>query len=164
MRFTQMLKVCNPDEGDGRWAYSLAWNFIPQRALGAATVFNFFEPGFVQPGALAAAGLVAPEFQIHNGATAVGIANFFNAQLSRNVYAGASGIKVQLTDFRPLAATPDVLVDRLALYLTADSMPAARRREIADGIRSLPAEIGDFERAQFAAYLICNSPSAAVQK
>ena len=46
-----------------------------QRALGAPTVFNFYEPDYLPPGELGAAGVYAPEFQIANETTAMTSAN-----------------------------------------------------------------------------------------
>jgi uncharacterized protein (DUF1800 family) len=50
-------------------------NNFAQRPLGAPTVFNFYEPDFQPPGALADAGLYAPELQIANETTAMTSAN-----------------------------------------------------------------------------------------
>lgn len=46
-----------------------------QRALGAPTVFNFYEPDYLPPGELATAGVYGPEFQIANETTAMTAAN-----------------------------------------------------------------------------------------
>jgi uncharacterized protein (DUF1800 family) len=46
-----------------------------QRPLGAPTVFNFFQPDYQQPGAIADAGLYSPELQIVNETTLINAAN-----------------------------------------------------------------------------------------
>jgi len=46
-----------------------------QRPLGAPSVFNFYEPDFAVPGAIAGLGLVSPELQIINESTAILAAN-----------------------------------------------------------------------------------------
>jgi uncharacterized protein (DUF1800 family) len=46
-----------------------------QRPLGARSVFNFFAPDYAQPGPIATASLVSPEFQIVNQATLLSSAN-----------------------------------------------------------------------------------------
>ncbi len=53
--------------GDNRrWGPVNPQNAYFQRPLGAPSVFNFFEPDYRQPGAILAANLVSPEFQIIN--------------------------------------------------------------------------------------------------
>lgn len=48
------------------WGTSSPQNVFFQRPLGAPSVFNFYEPDYQPPGALADAGLFGPEFQIIN--------------------------------------------------------------------------------------------------
>src|SRR5262249_7641108 len=58
---------------DGKWRiHNLedAAFGLDQNPLRAPTVFNFFEPTYVMPGAIAQAGLVSPEFKITNEETA----------------------------------------------------------------------------------------------
>lgn len=57
-----------------------------QRPLGAPSVFNFFEPDYQPPGALDAADVYAPEFQIANETTAMTAAN----ELWSRIWAGYS--------------------------------------------------------------------------
>jgi uncharacterized protein (DUF1800 family) len=54
---------------------------LAQRPLGAPSVFNFYEPDYRQPGAIADAGLYSPEFQIINESTFISTADEFWARI-----------------------------------------------------------------------------------
>jgi uncharacterized protein (DUF1800 family) len=83
--------VSGDTRGDGyrRWARfangcsSGSWPqcAYQQRPLGAPTVFNFYEPDYQAPGTISELGLVSPEFQIINEATAVLTANDLYTQI-----------------------------------------------------------------------------------
>lgn len=68
---------------------------ITQRPLGAASVFNFFEPDYQQPGAIADAGLYSPEFQILDESTAISGSDALNTL----VFAGYSMPNATTTNF-----------------------------------------------------------------
>ncbi|MBX9793174.1 MAG: DUF1800 domain-containing protein, partial [Burkholderiaceae bacterium] len=57
-------------------------NGLGQSPLLAPSVFNFYSPNFRQPGAIAKAGLYAPEFQITNESTVIGYANFMLSHIA----------------------------------------------------------------------------------
>nr|MDP9121983.1 DUF1800 domain-containing protein [Acidobacteriota bacterium] len=58
---------------------------LDQNPLRSPTVFNFFSPGYVQPGAVAQAGLVAPEFEITSEETVFGAAHYFSLVIYNGV-------------------------------------------------------------------------------
>jgi uncharacterized protein (DUF1800 family) len=61
---------------DGRrWGPTNPQTAYLQRPHGAPSVFNFYEPDYQQPGAIAAANLYSPEFQIINENTSMLAAN-----------------------------------------------------------------------------------------
>jgi uncharacterized protein (DUF1800 family) len=154
---------------------------LAQTPLRSPSVFNFYRPGFVPPNtAIAAAGLVAPEFQITNEVSVIGYLNTM-----RNVIgSGAGGRAAGATrnDIQPdygvelaLAAEPAVLLDRIDLLLTARSLPGARRDQIRTAVASvpLPAANGSNQaqidsarrnRVNLAIYLTMASPEYLVQK
>lgn len=57
------------------WGTSSPQNAFFQRPLGAPSVFNFYEPDYQPPGAIADAGLFGPEFQIINENSTMQTAN-----------------------------------------------------------------------------------------
>jgi len=66
-----------------------------QRPLGAASVFNFYEPDYQQPGEIADAGLVAPEFQILDESSAISSSDAF----WRMVFSGYTATSPTTTTF-----------------------------------------------------------------
>jgi uncharacterized protein (DUF1800 family) len=70
-----------------RWGPTNPQNDYQQRPLGAPSVFNFYEPDYRQPGAVADAGLFSPELQIIHEVSAISAAN----DLYRRICAGYGG-------------------------------------------------------------------------
>jgi uncharacterized protein (DUF1800 family) len=165
LRVTALLRAFDGASGDGRFiANSLANTERPliQAALRAPTVFNFFEPEYVEPGLLAAAGLYAPEFQIHNDTTAISVPNY----LYSFIYATRSTTNIGLTfdSYLTLAKQPGPLVDALNPLLSAGTIPTLMRDRIVTALNALPASTSDLERVRAAVYLVVSSPEASVQK
>jgi uncharacterized protein (DUF1800 family) len=157
-----------------------------QSPMHAASVFNFFVPDYVRAGRLAQAKMVAPEFQITNEDSAINTLNQIEWQAYKFVdssgatYFSPQGYSVagSITDesvllrtaaWEPLADTPDALVDRLALVLMQNDMPAAMRSALVNYIGGIDASpYGDQApykgyRVIEAASLIVNSPQYVVQ-
>ncbi len=180
LRATAILRTLEGASNLGR--YANAPFFIPQGAesslgqtpLHAPTVFNFFEPNYVQPGALAASGLYAPEYQILNDTTVISQPN----QLWNFIYANRSAtntiettVGIRLDSLLPLARTPAALVDRANLLLAAGSLPKAVTDRFVAAITAMPNGTGatlttaqDIERVRSALYLTVSVPQGAIQK
>ncbi|MDH5264217.1 MAG: DUF1800 family protein, partial [Betaproteobacteria bacterium] len=119
IRFANFLRGLNARSPSGRnriWYLDSADEGLNQSPLLAPSVFNFFSPNYRHPGALAAAGLVAPEFQVTTETSMVGGLNFF-ARLIRNGYYGRDDTRLSfdLAPLNALAADPAALADRLNL-------------------------------------------------
>jgi hypothetical protein len=127
-------------------------------------VFNFFEPDYVVPGTLAAAGLHAPDYQILTDTTAITVPNF----LFNYIYTAAQPKDDQLTlkldPLLPLAKTPGPLLDYLDLVFCGGSMPQKSRDDITAALAALPPAASDLERARLALHLTVISPEAAIQR
>jgi uncharacterized protein (DUF1800 family) len=181
LRATAMLRAYGASANTGRFAIFNPEGNLAQAALRAQTAFNFFEPYFVQPGALAAAGLYAPEYQIMTDTTAISIPN----QLWNYIYSNRSGAFGGATARNPaettvgfswdnsmlaLARTPQVLVDQLNLVLAGGALPKAISDRIATAITAMPANTAatynasDLERLRSAIYLTVSIPQGAIQK
>lgn len=125
-----------------------------QNPLYSPTVFNFFKPGFTQPGLLAANGLLSPEFQIFTDVTSIWSANrFYNTLIWGDyIYDVATGNGLEYDpDFSELrailntSATPQSspvvraqLVDTLNERLLGGTMSAALRQTILESLNDLP--------------------------
>jgi len=168
LRLTALWRAFDARAANGRYEYprpELDWG---QAALRSPSVFNFFLPDYRPPGALARAGLYAPEFQVQNDTQGIRMANAF-ARFVLSQYEGAPGglsdsdVAIDTTQVAALAATPAALCDELDTLLLAGRMGPALRAQILDLLRQLPGAAPE-ARAVRAIYLVVTSPEFAVQK
>jgi hypothetical protein len=158
-----------------------------QEPMKSPSVFNFYLPNYTPPGALAQAGLVAPEFQIINATSGVTAPNYFwgavggslhrwgmenparqvklnlNQEMLMNVPPGAIG--VYDPDDQPL--DPDPLLRRLDLVLTGGTLTPRNFQIIREAMqRTGPDTNGDWvnDRMRLAICLIMSTPEFAVQR
>ena len=143
------------------WYCDITDGDLAQSAMYAVSVFNFYMPGFIQPGPLAQAGLVAPEFQITNETSSMTVQNF----LRNGIYGGFKwgDIKLNLANEQALSSDPTGLVDHVALILCAGNINATVRQIIINQVAAWPAN-DTFGRAALAVHLVSITPDAAVQK
>jgi uncharacterized protein (DUF1800 family) len=148
-------------------------NFVTafgQRPMSSPTVFNFYEPDYQQPGAIADAGLFAPEFQITNESTVYTLSNGLYA-FSAGAYVGMSGTVPTdrpLLDLSGLAAKAHsgdyagMVADanRLMLY---GSMPAAMQTTLQNMLAFMSGAT-DLEKSWSLVYLVAISPNYAAQR
>lgn len=173
IRFANFLRAFKATSPSGRnRIHSLdnADEGLNQSPLLAPSVFNFFSPNYRHPGALAAAGLVAPEFQITTETSMVGGLNFF-AHLAKKGYYGSGDTRLtmDLAGLNALAADPAALADRLNLLFMNGAMTPATRNAIVAAVWRLPAPAaGDTSavayRVKAALIMVALSPEFAIQK
>ncbi|HUR57769.1 MAG TPA: DUF1800 family protein [Opitutaceae bacterium] len=146
---------------------SNVYGSLAQAALKSPTVFNFYHPDYVLPGPLAAAGLVAPEFEITDDNFAISVPNFlrtFTLATVPTTTAAPYAITLNLAYEQTLLGNPSALLDHLNLVLCASAMPAATKTRITTALAALPAATSALERAQTAVLLTVTTPAAATQK
>ena len=143
LRLVHWARTFGVTSKDGSWKIgnlSNPANQLGQSPLRSSSVFNFFRPGYVPPStAIAAGGLVAPEFQLVNETSVGGYLNFMQNILqygfnSQDVMASYAVEKTLVTD-------ADALVTRIALLLTANQLSAANKALIV-GALATPAVTG----------------------
>lgn len=164
VRVSSLFRAFAGAADNGRYAISVSnsTNNLGQANLNSATVFNFFEPGYVLPGDLAAAGLYAPEYQILTDSVAISSVNV----LYNHVYAtrGATTIGLDLSGLTSIAKQPEQLVDRLNVLLCGGSLSTADRARIITFLKAIPASTSDLERLRSSIYLCVVGPAGAIQK
>lgn len=168
LRATAFMRSFGARSDSGRYNID-AYPALAQAALRAPTVFNFFEPGFIGPGALAKSGLTAPEFQIVTDTTAITSINFYNTYINNIRPAipspdNSEVIYLQLENILPLAKSPQALVDQLNLLLGASALTKSTTDIIVAALTALPSATDDLERVRTAIYLVVNAPEGATQK
>ncbi len=172
LRATALLRAFDGRSNSGRFAIPNPESTLAQAALRAPTVFNFFEPDFVLPGAIASAGLHAPEYQILNDTTALTQPNFYYSLTYFNrstTDLNQQTVGLSLNPWLPLAANPRALAEALNLVLAAGGLPPAALERVVSAVSALPVSTGtntsnNLERVRTAIYLTLTSPAAAIQK
>ena len=168
VRLGHLLRATNavpPADGKWRiWDTSDAGYGLDENPLRAATVFNFFEPTYSQPGPIAQAGLVAPEFKITTDTSVFGAADYLHDVI---YYGAAFDPYTIFPDYSGLVGLADSdLLDDLNLVMMANSMSpqmrAALQTALADPNFSDPNDATT--RVRNLLYLIELSPEYVVQR
>ena len=129
VRMVQWARTFDVRSASGAWRiwdHSDAGDSLGQNPLRAASVFNFFRPGYVPPNTTLSSGKVAPEFQIVNETSVGGYLNYMMSVISSGV-SYSSDMRAAYTRELPLSilptvANPSALVDRLNLLLCAGQL------------------------------------------
>jgi uncharacterized protein (DUF1800 family) len=167
LRGTELLRAFGGNSNSGRFNISNPEANLGEASLRANTVFNFFQPDYIQPGPLAANGLYAPEYQLLTDTTAITIPNFlytyiYNARSATNTVDQTIGL--DLTTALTLVKTPQSLLDNLKLVLTGGTLSAATNTRILAAINGMPNGTSDTEKVRTSIYLMMTSPDGAIQK
>jgi uncharacterized protein (DUF1800 family) len=139
---------------------------LGQSPLRSPSVFNFFRPGYVPPNtAIATAGKVAPEFQLHNETSTSGYINFMQ-RMTRN---GIRDVIPSYATLLPIADDVPAVVDWLNLRLTANQLSGDTLTVVATALATfnITAASSDSDKLDMlaaACFLILISPDYLVQK
>ena len=166
LRFTAWMRAFGATSASGNFRIGVLDNQLGQTPMRAPSVFNFFRPGFVPPNTtLAAADLVAPEFQITHEISVAAYANFIQGTIQNGIGTG-SDVRADYTPIYALADNADALVARVNLLLAANSLSAATVTSIRDAVNAIPPTANDARqnRTQLAIYLTMTAPEYLVQK
>ena len=195
LRMTRIFRAFQPTpkiygaSGDNRLFLDLLESYPyymdEEAPLYAPTVFNFFKPGFAQPGAITAAGLVSPEFQIFDSVTAMQEANRNYSLIYSNISVTEpvpTGMNIKLDLSEPLAiltsptytthpAAQAALVDYFNRRLLGGLMSPFLRQEILNAYTAAAAASSSFnytaanelKRVQLGLDLVMFSPEFNVQ-
>jgi uncharacterized protein (DUF1800 family) len=171
-RATALLRAFDAASNLGRLNIANPEGALAQAALRAPTVFNFYEPNYVLPGSIAEAGLYAPEYQILTDTTALTQPNFYYTYIYNNrsmTDMAQQTIALTLTNWLPMARTPQQLVDSLNLLLAGGALPKVASDRMVAAITAMPVgtatnTANDLERVRSAIYLVITSQYGAIQK
>ena len=171
LRYTQFSRAVDIDQAYGNFwniGYSY-WQEAGQMVLSSPSVFNFFLPYFQPNGPIADAGLIAPEFQIHNSKTSIGYMNHVfdwtaYGYLMSDWLQDSPNVSVDFYKYEPLARDPEVFLNYLDIVFTYGMLTDRTRRIIRNNCSRI--ERIDFKRsrAQLALYLMMISPDYNISK
>lgn len=168
IRFTHLMRATGAKAANGR--NSVWWLDSPEDGLGqspllAPSVFNFFSPFFARPGAIAKAGLVSPEFQIHTETQVVGNGNFFSRVVQDRGFGfdDEGRLALDLAPWTAIAGDTNALIDQLDVVFTARSMSAATRAILTKAVNAIAASRPN-RRVRTALTLLMVAPDFVVQR
>ncbi|XOV82007.1 MAG: DUF1800 family protein [bacterium] len=146
----------------------LVGQFLTQQfVLSAPSVFNFYLPDFLPSGELGDGGFVAPEFQITNASTIIGMTNLvayaLYSEQSIDTPAGFATIRPDLAEFTSVADDPAALLNRINLVFMAGTMGTETQQIIREALGDYAdAGLTPEGLAQVALYLTLISPDYAI--
>ena len=164
VRLVQWAKTFNVASASQSWPFgstSSSANRLGESPGRAPSVFNWFRPGYTPPGsAIAAGGMVAPEFQITNEPTVIAYVNYMQAVIAN----GAGDAKPDYAALTTIAADSQALLTELNLVLAANQISAAtvaRMKSALDTIATTTTA-GTLNRIHAAIVLVMASPEYLV--
>lgn len=131
VRFLNWARGFNAGSPTGAWAIgdlSEPSSRLGQSPMRSPSVFNFFRPGYVPPGGVAAAaGLTVPELQLANETSVAGYLNYMQRAIAGS---GIGDVRANYSGLLALVTNTKALLDELNLVLAAGQVPAARLAEL----------------------------------
>ena len=175
VRLVHWMRSFSARSTDGR--FMLGTTSDPSTQLGQSpmlspSVFNFFRPGYIPPNSrVGALGLTAPEMQITNENSMAGYLNYMRNAINAGVGTRVNNVLDIQADYSAelaLAANPDLLVDRVNLLMTGNSLSTATRTSIRNAVASVnigttTAAADSRNRVNLAIYLVMASPEYLFQ-
>jgi uncharacterized protein (DUF1800 family) len=167
------------------WHMSYTDSSLTQTPLRSPTVFNFFYPDYKFPGALAAAGMTTPEFQLTSDTSVAVQMNFIAGGLLNNTgntnglssFTGGNGaIALDLGSWMTLGYTSNAgipsLVDALSSLLTGGELTPGVKDAIVTYVASTtrfpysnpPTDSQMRDRVRAVAHLLLTSPDFTIQR
>ncbi|MEL7449825.1 MAG: DUF1800 domain-containing protein [Pseudomonadota bacterium] len=166
-RLAGLLRQFNASAADGFIAYTgiPLQELAAQHPLSSPSVFNFYLPDHSPAGAIADAGMVAPELQIVTSTTVVGMANLLDLAVTSGRITDLpepfAPMTLDLSNYLALADDPAALIDELDVLLTHGQLSTASRDVILDAVTATP----DLDlRLRTALYLLLISPDYTVRQ
>ena len=144
VRFVHFVNAMGGKSKNGRnsvWWLDSPDDYLGQSPLLSASVFNFFSPFYTRPGAIAQAGLVAPEFQNASDTQVVGSTNFFSRMISDGGigFDDVNRVDFDTTPWLAAASSTGGLLDRMNWLLFSGSMSNSTRTVLEKAINAVPA-------------------------
>ena len=170
VRTAQMLRYfrANSPAGGFPFYFTSLSRSILQEPLASPSVFNFYLPDHRPFGAMAEAGLVGPELQLVNTATAISLPNqlrWWSFDLNGTGWGADNVLTLDLAPEKAVADDADALVRRLDARLTGGRLSPETFSAIRDCIERYNWTMDDAMRAdrtRMAYYLVAMSADGAI--
>jgi uncharacterized protein (DUF1800 family) len=137
MRLTGWARAFGATSPSNAWAIgdtSSPVNRLAQSMGRSSSVFNFWRPGYVPPATtIAAAGMVAPEFQVTNEVSVVAYVNFMQTLIP----SGMGDFKADYTAINAKAGDSAALLDEINTVIAAGQLSASTVAAIRAAVDSI---------------------------
>ncbi len=145
---------------------------LAQNVFNAPTVFNYYPPGYIVPGA----AIPGPEFAIMTTGTSIGRANLGNTlafgQVNINLPNTPEGTSLNLAEMQSLVAadpTSNLLLDTLNKRMMHGTMSPEMRSTVMTAVNAVtmsnpPTSAQTLARARQAIYLVATSSQYQIQR
>jgi uncharacterized protein (DUF1800 family) len=172
LRYTHLAKSLPTITDQGRY-WNNGYNYLNatrQHVMASPTVFNFYLPDFQPVGDIGSAGLVAPEFKLHNTATSIGYINEVHGWTIWNglMYSwegswpdNLDGAYLLTTDLQNISNDTEDLINELDMLLTHGQLSDETRQILRTALNPLYwtwDTSSAYHRTRLAIYLIMISP------
>ncbi|RYZ05686.1 MAG: DUF1800 family protein [Alphaproteobacteria bacterium] len=173
LRFSAWLRAFSATNTQGRlslWGYDDWMKVLGQAVFQPPSVFSYYRPDYAPPGAIRAANLTGPEFQITHESSVTAYANFVSTVVSTGFdmtyyHPENAPVRGVYTTELTLASQPDALLDRLNLILMGAQLSSTTRALIKNAIEAIPTTGDGPQRRVHTAIALCMiSPDFVVQK
>lgn len=171
LRVVNLAYAFNASAPDGIYPLNDFYAALYEEPLRSPSVFNFYLPGYLPPGPLAAANLYGPEFQILNAGSAISVPNYFYTAVRESLHRQGMAtpgwqVKLDLTPELALANDPNTLVRRVDQVLTGGVLSPREFQIVREAVERVPVGSWEWqnERVWMAIYLIVTSPEFCVMR
>jgi len=168
IRLAQLWRAFEPQTIQNSFNYIQTASELAQAPMQSETVFNFFRPDFSQPGVISDAGMVAPEFEIHDEASIITITMrlLAGAIWNNNQLSSANRTQIAIDIDRELALDNDraAFINHLDRLLLGGRMSSTMREELNTLLDTRRGAGQATLRVSEAIFLVMSSPEAAVQQ
>ncbi len=146
---------------------------LRQTPVGAPSVFNFYLPDHSPVGGISQAGLVAPEFKIHDATTSINYINqvhgaafwdFFLFPFDRDLNEDMGVSTIDFVVLTEVAKSHEELLNYLDVQLTHGQLSESTRTNLRDFLDNMPNWINDDYKARVILFMIMISPDFAIMK
>jgi len=168
IQFSNSVMIDSPLDRYWHNGYDLIQR-IKQFPMAAPSVFNFFTPDYTPVGGISDAGLVAPEFKIHDSSTSIqGINRTYAWNLWDSPWYSWHGgygdpdIGYVTDQFSSMVENPEALLNYLDILYTHGQLTDETRSFIKEAISPLAPD--EWQVVRNAIYLLLISPDYKIQK
>ncbi|RZL09776.1 MAG: DUF1800 domain-containing protein [Rubrivivax sp.] len=142
---------------------------VGQPVLMANSVFNFFQPDFAPQGEIAAAGLVAPDFQMIDNYTLPGFLNIAQNLIDYGIFGGTNlnTLNCDYSKYTAVANDPAQLTQQLAKGLMGYALQPSVQALITQAVAGMPLDTtaaSRQNRVKAALMMMVASPDFNIQR